>query len=97
MRDDDDSTPELDMGDLDPDAWAWFPGVDYLTGWRAARTEAERLNAALTASGVERAELRAVACTVADGAGMVRLLGTVAGARKLAWLLEEINRLRGAA
>lgn len=97
MRDDDEGVPEVELGDVDPDAWVWLPGVDYLAGWREARAEAEQLNGALAGAGIGRAELRAVAGTVADGSGVLRLLGTPHGARKLARVLEEILRWRGAA
>ena len=62
---------------LDPDEWLWVRGVDYLSGWRAGREQAQRLNAALAAAGIAREELRAVAATGADGRGRVRSLGFV--------------------
>ncbi|MFE3503797.1 hypothetical protein [Kitasatospora sp. NPDC059160] len=71
---------------LDPDTWVWLPGVDYAAGWRAARREADGLNAMLAACGVQRAQLRAVADTDALGGPVVRLEGVAEG-----WLrLEEL-------
>ncbi|MDH6127578.1 hypothetical protein [Kitasatospora sp. GP82] len=73
--------------DLDPDAWLWLPGMDYAAGRREARDEADAVNALLAELGVERAELRAVADTDAEGRGMVRLVGVPSGWRRLELLL----------
>lgn len=54
---------------LDPDEWLWARGVDYLSGRRAGREQAQRLNAAIAAAGIAREELRAVAATGAAGPG----------------------------
>ncbi|GAA2154603.1 hypothetical protein GCM10009760_53670 [Kitasatospora kazusensis] len=72
---------------LDPDTWVWLPGVDYASGWRAARDAAEELNAVLAELGVERCHLRAVADTDAQGRGLVRLVGVPFGWRRLELLL----------
>ncbi|MFI6443539.1 hypothetical protein [Kitasatospora sp. NPDC050543] len=73
--------------DLDPDAWVWLPGVDYATGWRAARVAADAVNALLAVCGVERSQLRAIADTDAQGRGVVRLEGVAGGWLKLEELL----------
>ncbi|MFI9273813.1 hypothetical protein ACIGXM_24340 [Kitasatospora sp. NPDC052896] len=73
---------------LDPDRWLWLPGVDYVAGWRAARKEAEEVNALLLACGVERSALRAVADTDAQGHGVVRLVGGPEGRLLLGRLLD---------
>jgi hypothetical protein len=76
-----------DLEDLDPDRWLWLPGVDYEAGWLAARTEAVALNALLAELGLDRAKLRAVAETDAQGRGLVRLVGAPSGWRRLQLLL----------
>ncbi|RKT17988.1 hypothetical protein BX285_2397 [Streptomyces sp. 1114.5] len=82
---DDDFGAEL-AASLDPDSWVWLPGVDYAAGWRAARRTADELNGLLGLCGVERATLRAIADTDAQGGPVVRLEGVAEG-----WLsLEEL-------
>lgn len=76
------------VDDLDPDAWAWLPGVDYEAGWREARQAADEVNALLLACGVASSELRAVATTDAQGQGWVQLLGPVQGWQALERILQ---------
>ncbi|MFR0356650.1 hypothetical protein [Streptomyces sediminimaris] len=66
----------------------WVSGVDYIAGWREARTAADRLNRAFLGEGFELSELRAVASTYDDGRGVVRLVGWPDAVVRLAWLLE---------
>jgi hypothetical protein len=67
----------------------WAPGVDYIAGWREARTAADRLNRAFLGAGFELSDLRAVASTYDDGRGVVRLVGWPGAVDRLAGLLEE--------
>ncbi|WP_327073374.1 hypothetical protein OG196_15485 [Kitasatospora purpeofusca] len=88
MDGDDDFGAEL-AASLDPDSWAWLPGVDYAAGWRVAKQAADELNNLLLACGVERPQLRAVADTDSRGGPVVRLEGVAEG-----WLsLEELLTL----
>ena len=73
--------------DLDPDAWLWLPGVDYVAGWQKARGAAGTLNLALFAVGLDVDQARATADTRADGQGVVRLKATEYGTFRLAQLL----------
>lgn len=66
----------------------WVPGVDYITGWRAAREAADRLNRALIGAGFELSAVRAVAGTDETGRGVVRLAGWPDAVDRLAELLE---------
>ncbi|MFJ2579742.1 hypothetical protein [Kitasatospora aureofaciens] len=84
-----------DLGDLDPDAWLWLPGVDYEAGWLSARAEAVALNAILAELGLQRCELRAMADTDALGRGVVRLVGVPGGWRRLELLLRLARVDRG--
>ncbi|WP_228718390.1 hypothetical protein [Kitasatospora acidiphila] len=74
--------------ELDPEAWLWLAGVDYVSGWRAARIAATDVNALLAQCGVERAQLRAVAATDEQGRGFVKLVGLPQGWLRLEELLQ---------
>ncbi|MFD8698771.1 hypothetical protein [Kitasatospora purpeofusca] len=86
MDGDDDFGAEL-AASLDPDSWAWLPGVDYAAGWRVARQTADELNSLLVACGVDRVQLRAIADTDAQGGALVRLEGILDGWMSLKELL----------
>ncbi|MFC5667350.1 hypothetical protein ACFP3U_30820 [Kitasatospora misakiensis] len=91
MDGDDDFGAEL-TASLDPDAWAWLPGVNYAAGWRVAKQAIDELNGLLAACGVARTQLRAIADTDASGGPVVRLEGIAEG-----WLsLEELLCLAAA-
>ncbi|MFC5721159.1 hypothetical protein ACFP1Z_13365 [Streptomyces gamaensis] len=77
-----------DAGEPDPDLVAWVRGVDYVTGWRAAKDAAAELEQALTAAGVDAVGASMSAAARADGAGVVRLVWPVETVRTLAGLLE---------
>ncbi|MGC0311960.1 hypothetical protein QBC98_000405 [Kitasatospora acidiphila] len=74
--------------ELDPEAWLWLAGVDYVSGWRVARNAAADVNALLAQCGVEPAQLRAVAATDAQGHGFVKLVGLPQGWLRLEELLQ---------
>ncbi|MFD9062900.1 hypothetical protein ACFVZ3_15450 [Kitasatospora purpeofusca] len=89
MDGDDDFGAEL-AASLDPDSWAWLPGVDYAAGWRVARRTASELNRLLEACGVPRTQLRAIADTDAEGLALVRLEGVIDGWMSLQELLSMV-------
>ncbi|MER7048830.1 hypothetical protein [Streptomyces jumonjinensis] len=60
-------------GVLDPDAWVWTQGVDYLAGWRRARNAAADLAAAMDAAGIDTSEMTATADAAPDGSGLLRV------------------------
>ncbi|MER6913734.1 hypothetical protein ABT354_18860 [Streptomyces sp. NPDC000594] len=60
-------------GVLDPDAWVWTQGVDYLAGWRRARDAAAELAAAMDAAGIDTSGMTATAGAAPDGAGLLRV------------------------
>lgn len=72
------------------DCGLWVPGVDYVAGWRDARTAADRLNRAFLASGFELDQVRAVASTDVDGGGVVRITGHPRAVDRLAVLLSSV-------
>ncbi|TDU06498.1 hypothetical protein EDD99_5057 [Streptomyces sp. 846.5] len=76
--------------DLDPQSWAWIPGVDYAAGWRTAKDAADDLNAALKRLKIWPWEFRAVADTDAQGNGWVRIVANEMGARKVTTVLEQL-------
>ncbi|MFB7376672.1 hypothetical protein ACFC6U_16730 [Kitasatospora purpeofusca] len=96
MDGDDDFGAEL-AASLDPDSWAWLPGVDYAAGWRVARQTADELNSLLVACGVDRGQLRAIADTDAQGGALVRLEGVLDGGMSLKELLCLAADVRGEA
>ncbi|MFJ7911484.1 hypothetical protein [Kitasatospora sp. NPDC096204] len=91
---DDDFDAEL-AASLDPDSWAWLPGVDYAAGWRVARRTADEVNSLLAACGVGRLQLRAIADTDAQGGALVRLEGVLEGWMSLQELLCLAVNVRG--
>ncbi|WP_406481563.1 hypothetical protein [Streptomyces sp. NBC_01615] len=76
-------------GVADVDSGLWVPGVDYVAGWREARSATERLNRALVGAGFEPSAVRAVASTDESGRGVVRLAGWPDAVKRLAALLES--------
>ncbi|WP_432010599.1 hypothetical protein [Streptomyces cucumeris] len=70
----------------DLDGGMWVRGVDYMSGWRAAREAASELDDALRLVGVDTSGARLRASTGADGAGVVRLELSAATAREIAML-----------
>ncbi|GAA0342240.1 hypothetical protein [Streptomyces blastmyceticus] len=72
---------EFGAEEFDPDAALWVRGVDYVTGWAAARDAAAELGQALMSAGVEASGVRLRAGSAADGSGVVRVeLSTAAAA-----------------
>lgn len=65
----------------------WVPGVDYVGAWRAAKAEADALNAVFAAAGLVPEVARAVAVSDADGGASVQIHATVPAARRLAALI----------
>ena len=82
--------PDDGLNVMGEDFGLWVPGVDYMSGWRAAREVADHLNAALLGVGLEPQEVRAVASAGDDGCGMVRLVGLPGAMDRLAGLLEAL-------
>ncbi|GAA2135854.1 hypothetical protein [Streptomyces synnematoformans] len=79
------------------DALVWLPGVDYLSGWREAKTAAAELAVALRSAGVDTSGVRARADTGGDGSGVVRLVLPVDTVREIALLARRsTGRLRKA-
>lgn len=73
---------ELNLEDV-----LWVPGIDYISGWRDAKSACEELSAALAGAwpGVEG--IAAVAQSAPDGAAIVQLRLPIGTARVLTQLL----------
>jgi hypothetical protein len=80
------------LGDWDPGASLWLPGVDYLAAWRAAAAAADMLNCVFDAHGLASSEdARAVAVSLADGSATVDVRLSVAGARVVSGALRRVS------
>ncbi|MFJ8738020.1 hypothetical protein ACIRL2_01480 [Embleya sp. NPDC127516] len=79
------------LGDWDPGAALWLPGVDYLTAWRAAAAAADALNDVFDAHGFSSGDARAVAVSLADGSATVDVRLSVAGARMVSGALRRVS------
>ncbi|GLF94308.1 hypothetical protein [Streptomyces yaizuensis] len=80
---------------LDPDAWVWTQGVDYLAGWRRARDAAAGLAAAMDAAGIDTSGMTATADAAPDGSGLLRLSLPAETAFSMARVIREGAVKRG--
>ncbi|WTW99917.1 hypothetical protein OG216_44115 [Streptomycetaceae bacterium NBC_01309] len=89
-------TDDGDVAGVGADGWdladvLWVSGVDYVGLWRAAKREADALNAVFRAAGLDLADARAVAVSGGDGVAAVRIRTSAPGARRLAGLLRNVS------
>jgi hypothetical protein len=69
-----------------------LPGVDYEAAWLVARSAADDLNTVFTRLGLTSSLLRAQAGWADNGRGVVYLVASPMGARKLLRALDRLDR-----
>jgi hypothetical protein len=74
----------------------WMPGVDYITGWRAAVDAAAELASALAEACPDEEGVTAVAQSAPDGSGTVQLRLPLATVHALTELIRNTKADRGA-